>query len=100
MTTQVVQAAEASVNLPGVLVTEAKAGWKTTEFWVTVLTLIATNINLLPIPDKYQGLVNVVLPAVYALARGLAKAGVPNEVPLPNDLSLNADLSDTSGDKI
>lgn len=60
---------------------ETKPGYLTTEFWVTILTLVLNNISALPVPDKYQGLINVLLPVAYVIARGLAKQGVPNTVP-------------------
>lgn len=86
----------------GILISEAKAGWKTTEFWITVVMLILNNVSALPIPDKYQGLINVVMPAIYALSRGLAKHGIPSEAILPGDPSLNADPLDRmgAGDKV
>jgi len=53
----------------------AKAGWQTTEFWVTVLTAVgataasATN-NL---PPRYAAFASTVAVVAYALSRGLAK---------------------------
>jgi len=61
---------------------ETKPGYLTTEFWVTILTLVLNNLSALPVPDKYQGLINVFLPVAYVLARGLAKQGVPNSTPV------------------
>lgn len=59
---------------------ESKPGYLTTEFWVTLLTLVLNNLSVLPIPDKYQGLINVLVPIGYALSRGLAKSGQPDVV--------------------
>jgi hypothetical protein len=64
---------------------ETRPGWRTTEFWILVLGLVATTlqeaVGIFNISDptvlKVQGL----LIAAYTLARGIAKAGVPNVVP-------------------
>lgn len=54
-----------------------KPGWKTSEFWVSVLLIGGlelsqlTSINVLP--TKYAGLAASATAAAYALARGLAK---------------------------
>lgn len=54
-----------------------KKGYKTTEFWVTILTQVATIgtavAGLLP-PDRAAILVGL-SQAAYAISRGLAKAG-------------------------
>lgn len=53
----------------------ATTGWKTTEFWVTVLTAVgataaaATN-NL---PPRYATLASTIAVVAYAISRGLAK---------------------------
>lgn len=59
------------------VVKESKAGYKTTEFWVTVVTAILVVLNGIPLPEKYEGAVVAALGAVYALSRGIAKKGVP-----------------------
>lgn len=61
---------------------ETRPGYKTTEFWLMVVALSVTTlqeaVGIFNITDptvlKVQGLVV----AAYALARGLAKVGVPN----------------------
>lgn len=60
-------------------IAETKPGWQTTEFWVAVLTLIAVNLNgvVLTLPDKYQVIATAIVAGLYAVARGLAKQGVP-----------------------
>ena len=60
---------------------EAKAGYKTTEFWSMVVGSFLVNLNAIPLPDRYQGWVTAVLVAAYMLSRGLAKAGVPTVDP-------------------
>lgn len=57
---------------------ESKPGYRTTEFWITILTLILNNLSVLPIPDRFQGITNVAAIVGYQLSRGLAKHGVPN----------------------
>lgn len=69
----------------GHVAVETRPGIKTTEFWILVLGLVVTTIQeavgIFKIDDptvlKVQGLIV----AAYAIARGLAKAGVPNVVP-------------------
>lgn len=69
----------------GAVAVETRPGWKTTEFWMLVVGLIVTTVQeavgIFNITDptvlKVQGLIV----AAYAVARGLAKAGVPNVAP-------------------
>jgi hypothetical protein len=63
-------------SIPNV-VKESKAGHKTTEFWLTVITSVLVVLNGIPLPEKYEGFVVAALGAVYALSRGLAKKGIP-----------------------
>lgn len=64
---------------------ETRPGWKTTEFWIVVLTNVGIIggqvIDVLHLPPRYAELGLVVVNAAYAIARGLAKTGVPNVVP-------------------
>jgi hypothetical protein len=59
-----------------------KTGYKTTEFWVTVVTSILTLLNQsgfigTPLPvEAIAGIVGLV--ATYALSRGLAKKDADN----------------------
>jgi hypothetical protein len=50
---------------------EIKAGWKTTEFWVTVATVLGGLFSVVPLP----GWGYIALPGLYGIARSLAKAG-------------------------
>jgi hypothetical protein len=59
------------------VVKESKAGYKTTEFWVTIAISGLTVLGGIPMPDKYNGLVVAALGAAYALSRGIAKKGIP-----------------------
>lgn len=80
---QVGQIEELFAEVP-VLIKESKAGYKTTEFWLTIVTLVLLNVNLIPLPDSWQGIASAALVVVYAVSRGLAKKGVPDaELPKP-----------------
>lgn len=57
------------------VIKETKEGYKTTEFWVTLVTAVLALVTSLPIQDKA---IAGVLAAAYALARGFAKQGVPH----------------------
>ena len=66
---------ETNMSVVPVKAAPATPGWKTTEFWVTVLTAVgataaaATN-NL---PPRYATLASTIAVVAYALSRGLAK---------------------------
>lgn len=60
----------------GPAIAEVKAGYKTTEFWLTTVALALTNFSVVKIPGKYgQAITDAAALAGYALARGLAKLG-------------------------
>lgn len=71
-------------ELAPLVVKESKAGYKTTEFWMTIVTIIAVSLGSAPVPDSKEGYVAAALAAAYALARGLAKKGIPH-VEEPHD---------------
>lgn len=50
-------------------------GWKTTEFWVSVATIVGALTATLAgnLPDKYAAIATAVSAAAYAISRGLAK---------------------------
>jgi hypothetical protein len=60
------------------IIKESKAGYKTTEFWVTLLGSLAVVLNGVPVPEKYEGIVIAVFGAAYILSRGVAKKGIPS----------------------
>jgi hypothetical protein len=62
------------------VVKETKAGYKTTEFWLTAAGVVLLNLNAIPLPDKWQGVVSLAAIAAYNIARGIAKQGVPDVV--------------------
>ena len=59
----------------GTLDPEIKPGFKTTEFWMVILTMIgsvATSVAGI-IPAKWAAVASAVAGAAYAISRGMAK---------------------------
>jgi len=54
---------------------QIKPGYKTTEFWLTVIVVLGTTLDSLAgsLPNKYGALVAVVASGLYAIGRGIAK---------------------------
>lgn len=77
-TTEVVQ--NVVDNLPSVI-SETRKGYKTTEFWLTILSVVAVNLDAIPVPDKYKPVVSALVVAAYTISRGIAKKGVPDVKP-------------------
>lgn len=51
-----------------------KAGYKTTEFWLTLAGVVLTQLGTLTVPGKYgKTIQDTALIAAYAISRGLAK---------------------------
>lgn len=71
------------------IIEETKKGYKTTEFWLTIVGLLAVNLNgvVMTLPDKWQAIGTAVLAGLYALSRGQAKKGIPAIVPVKVDES-------------
>lgn len=66
-------------SLPEVI-RESKAGYKTTEFWMTIATVLCS--LLAGLPEKYGAIVTLGAVGSYTLSRGIAKKGIPHiEVP-------------------
>ncbi len=61
-----------------VVAKETKSAWRTTEFWLTVVSILAVQFNGIPLPESKEGYVAAALAGLYALSRGLAKKGVPH----------------------
>jgi hypothetical protein len=65
----------------GVLTTEAKPGYRTTEFWITVLALVVSTfqeaVGLFHITDSRVLLFQTFVVGAYTLSRGFAKSGAP-----------------------
>jgi hypothetical protein len=79
---------------------ESKPGYLTTEFWLVVASNFLVNVGAIDVGNsKYRGLLLILSVAGYALSRGLAKQGVPdNQVAHgPDDPSFLADPSDKAG---
>jgi hypothetical protein len=57
---------------------ESKPGTRTTEFWLVILINLLPELGAIDVGStKIKGLLHLVTVAGYALARGLAKQGVP-----------------------
>lgn len=52
-----------------------KAGYKTTEFWITIAIMLWGVLGV-SLPPLYQAGIPLVAGGIYTLARGLAKAGM------------------------
>lgn len=83
--------------------TETKPGVYTTEFWLTLITVLAGLIQqaagVFNISDSLVLKLQFGLVSFYALARGIAKAGQPNFVnddpgPVDPTPSLGSDMGD------
>lgn len=79
---QNVDATAGAIGAIPAIIEEAKAGYKTTEFWLAVAISILTVLDGIPLPEKYEGFVVTLLGIAYALSRGIAKAGVANVTPI------------------
>jgi hypothetical protein len=56
-----------------------KAGWKTSEFWLTIavdVAALATSLATV-LPAKYAAAAGTVATGLYAISRGWAKSGAP-----------------------
>jgi len=64
---------------------ETKPFWRTSEFWIVVVTNLATITTAIAelLPSKYLAPTLAVTNGLYAVGRGLAKAGVPPTPPPP-----------------
>lgn len=66
---------------PVTVATEAKPGYKTTEFWIMVLALVVSTVQeavgLFNIQDTRVLLFQSIIVGAYTISRGLAKAAVP-----------------------
>jgi hypothetical protein len=64
---------------------ETKPAIRTTEFWVTVGTNVAAIASAVigVMPAEWTPGLMVAINAAYAVARGIAKAGVPPDEPKP-----------------
>lgn len=77
------QAIESVIETLPLVVEESKKGYKTTEFWLTLVGLAIVNLNgvILTLPDKYQAIASALIAGFYAVSRGIAKNGVPVVAP-------------------
>lgn len=57
---------------------ESKPGYLTTEFWLVVLVNVLPELGVIDVGDtRLKGLIHLLTIVGYAIARGLAKQGVP-----------------------
>lgn len=56
-----------------------KPGYRTTEFWVSVLTIVGVLVAALSdaLPPRYAAIASSVAATAYAVSRGLAKVNPP-----------------------
>lgn len=80
------RAVRPTTNLDVPIAVETRAGWRTTEFWLVVLAVLAgivqQAVGVFNITDQRVLLVQGILLAAYGLSRGFAKSGVPNVAPV------------------
>lgn len=59
-----------------------KPGYKTTEFWMTVLTVLGTWAGAIQdtVPPKFAAITSAVTISAYAIARGIKKSQIQSEV--------------------
>lgn len=62
---------------------ETKPGVLTTEFWLVIIANALVNVGAIDVGAKYRGLLAVLSTLGYALSRGLAKTGVPEQAHVP-----------------
>lgn len=58
-----------------------KSGWKTTEFWVSTLSIVGLVVSSIAtsLSPKYAAIGAAVSASAYAISRGLAKLNPPKE---------------------
>lgn len=58
---------------------ESKVGYKTTEFWLSLIVILLAQVGALSLPGHYgKTVTTAAAAAAYAVSRGLAKSGVPS----------------------
>jgi hypothetical protein len=67
---------------------ETKSGLKTTEFWALIVLNVLPELGAIDVGStKIKGLLHIFTFVAYALARGLAKQGIPNVDPLVGEIA-------------
>lgn len=62
-----------------------KPGYLTTEFWLTIVVGVLTNLGTIEVPDKFKWIVNGGLVVGYAISRGMAKYESPAVPVIPTE---------------
>ncbi len=71
---------EVLTDFPAIV--ETKDGYKTTEFWITLVGVLGTQVGALDLPGEHaKTIATIALAVAYVLSRGVAKAGVPTPAP-------------------
>ena len=64
---------------------ESKPGWRTTEFWVTVIGALYLFLNTTgavdELPKSWSSIALAIIGGAYAVSRGIAKQGIPFDPP-------------------
>lgn len=66
-------------------VKESKEGYKTTEFWASLVASVLVVLDVVPADGSAEGVIVGLIAAVYALSRGIAKKGTPVVEPVAKD---------------
>jgi hypothetical protein len=68
-------------------VRETKPFYLTSEFYLTLAVILGTLFGgeFFPVPDRLEGIIAGVIAAAYAVSRGLAKLGVPDDDPVDDE---------------
>lgn len=56
---------------------ETKPFYRTSEFWAVIALSAANLLGVFNVPGKWQGIFQIAITGLYAVARGLSKSGVP-----------------------
>lgn len=71
-------ATDLATDIPAVI-KETKEGYKTTEFWLTIVTVLLTQLQVLHLPGRYGDTIATAAAVVaYIVSRGVAKTGIPS----------------------
>lgn len=73
------------VELTATTISETKPGYKTTEFWLTLILIVGGVLDETNawhfMPHNWAAIGMAVVAGAYSLSRGKAKQGIPYEAP-------------------
>ncbi len=61
------------------IIEESKPGYRTTEFAVALGSILLIVLDVIPLAERVEGKYAAFIAIGYAVARGLAKSGVPHQ---------------------